>query len=71
MSTSTPHSLPITPRPRSGSAGARVSLKLGLPSSRGTSEMALTQGQASAIAMGSLQEPQIPTNCITITFVYG
>ena len=61
MSTSTPHYLPITPRPRSGSAGARVNLKLGLNTSRGNSEMALTQIPASTVEIGSLQEPQIPT----------
>ena len=67
VSSSTPHSLPLTPRPRSGSAGARVNLKLGLSNLTNSEATASNSSVASGmVPMHGLQNPKTPEPMINV-----
>ena len=61
MSSSTPHSLPLTPRPRSGSAGARINLKLGLSTMANSEANHSNSSVASGVVpLLGVQDPKTP-----------
>ena len=67
MSSSTPHSLPLTPRPRSGSAGARVNLKMGLSTmTNSEANPSLTSLSSINAPMHNLSDPKTPEPMINI-----
>ena len=58
---STPHSLPITPRPRSGSAGTKLSLKLGTSKSDASADaLPPSMSSTSVFPMRSYSTPRTP-----------
>ena len=67
VSSSTPHSLPLTPRPRSGSAGARINLKLGLSTmTNSEANPSTTSISTGVLPMHNFSNPKTPEPMINV-----